>query len=311
MEIFSSDEKEKQTIRAKVLVNAAGPWLDTVLNSLPHTESGEHIRMVKGSHIIVNSLFQHGRAYIFQNDDGRIIFAIPYEDRFTLIGTTDVDYHGKPDDVQISPEEIQYLCDSAGEYFTTSIGPEDVVSSFSGIRPLFDDGKNEAKAATRDYVLKLDITGNSTPLLSIYGGKITTYRKLAESVLEKLAPFLPEMKQPWTATANLPGGDFAPGELTGEIRQLLESCPALSEKLATRLIRTYGTIAKNICRNLSTDEAFGVHFGHGLYGFEVDYLIHHEWARCAEDILWRRTRLGLLFSPQEAKQLDEYICKTN
>ena len=310
IELFDSNKKEKRTIRAKVLVNAAGPWLDSVLDTLPHTEGGEHIRMVKGSHIIVKSLFHHGRAYIFQNDDGRIIFAIPYEDRFTLIGTTDVDYHGKPDDVEISPEEIQYLCDSAGEYFTTAIGPEDVVSSFSGIRPLFDDGKNEAKAATRDYVLKLDIAdNNSTPLLSIYGGKITTYRKLAESVLKKLAPFLPEMKQPWTATADLPGGDFAPGKFVEEIGQLLGSCPALSENLATRLVRTYGTIAKNMCRNLTTDAAFGIHFGHGLYGFEVDYLFHHEWAGCAEDILWRRTRLGLLFSPPEVERLDDYICK--
>ncbi|BCL62417.1 glycerol-3-phosphate dehydrogenase [Desulfomarina profundi] len=307
IELFNSNRKEKQIIRSKVLINATGPWLDSVLDTLPHSENGEHIRMVKGSHIVVKSLFNHDRAYIFQNDDGRIIFAIPYEDRFTLIGTTDVDYHGNPDDVEISPEEIRYLCESAGEYFTTPITPEDIVSSFSGIRPLFDDGRNEAKAATRDYVLKLDAPDNRTPLLSIYGGKITTYRKLAESVLKKLEPFLPPMKQPWTATADLPGGNFPPDGFMEEVRKLLATCPDLSRETATRLMRTYGTLAKNMCRNLANEATFGPHFGHGLYGFEVDYLIDREWARSAEDILWRRTRLGLLFSPAETKLLDEYI----
>jgi glycerol-3-phosphate dehydrogenase len=298
---------ENFQLQAKVLINASGPWLDGLSNHISHTRTKEHIRMVKGSHIIVNRLFDHERAYIFQNADGRIIFAIPYENDFTLIGTTDEDFHGQPDKVHISPEEIDYLCRAASEYFLREISPKDVVSTFSGIRPLFDDGKSEAKAATRDYVIKLDTGNDEAPLLSIYGGKITTYRKLAESVLAKISPFLPKMEKEWTEQSVLPGGDFRPGDFNHEVRELMHRCPVLSLQLATRLFRTYGTRASQMTEGIRDTSDLGDAFGHDLYGFEVDYLIAGEWARCAQDVLWRRTKMGLFLSVAEAERLDGYI----
>ncbi|KJR97263.1 MAG: glycerol-3-phosphate dehydrogenase [Desulfobulbaceae bacterium BRH_c16a] len=307
--LHDSSNNRDFTINAGVLINASGPWLDELLPHISHSKTSEHIRMVKGSHIIVPKLFDHGRAYIFQNSDGRIIFAIPYENDFTLIGTTDVDFHGDPGRVAISPEEIDYLCRAASEYFIRELSPRDVVSSFSGIRPLFDDGKSEAKAATRDYVLKLD-TGrnrNEAPLLSIYGGKITTYRKLAESVLARLSPYLPQMGAPWTEHAHLPGGDFRPEEYSAEIDRLMVRCPVLDRSLASRLIGTYGTCAGSMTAGIRDKSNLGRHFGADLYSFEADYLIAAEWAQNAKDVLWRRTRLGLVVSAGEAQALDEYI----
>jgi glycerol-3-phosphate dehydrogenase len=307
--LFDELVNKEFQIEAKVLINASGPWLDELLNHISHSATREHIRMVQGSHIIVPQLFNHGRAYIFQNADGRIIFAIPYESEFTLIGTTDRDFHGNPDTVHISPEETDYLCKAASEYFLRQIVKEDVVSSFSGIRPLFDDGKSEAKAATRDYVLKLDTGKNEAPLLSIYGGKITTYRKLAESVLDKLAPFLPEMGREWTEPCHLPGGDFHPGDFDLEVKKLLRRCPVLHRELATRLLRTYGTRAYAMTDKIKEAGDLGPHFGHDLYGVEVDYLLAEEWAGCADDILWRRTKLGLFLSAEKTETLDGYIKK--
>jgi len=303
-----ADSKEFQ-IKAKVLINASGPWLDELFNHISHTATKEHIRLVKGSHIIVKQLFDHDRAYIFQNKDGRIIFAIPYEGRFTLIGTTDRDFHGHPDKVGISQEETAYLCKAASEYFLREIKENDVVSSFSGIRPLFDDGKSEAKAATRDYVLKLDTGKNEAPLLSIYGGKITTYRKLAESVLAKISRFLPEIGDEWTEKSVLPGGDFSPNDFDIEVQKLLNRCPILKKELAIRLFRAYGTYAYDMTAKIKENSDLGPLFGHNLYGFEVDYLITKEWARCAEDVLWRRTKLGLFLSAAETESLDRYIKK--
>lgn len=309
LNLLDKASNEEFQIKAKVLVNASGPWLDELLNHISHTETKEHIRMVKGSHIIVGRLFDHERAYIFQNADGRIIFAIPYENQFTLIGTTDQDFQGNPNEVSISPEETDYLCKAASEYFLKEIGKEDVISSFSGIRPLFDDGKSEAKAATRDYVLKLDTGRDEAPLLSIYGGKITTYRKLAESVLTKLSSFLPGMGDKWTEKNVLPGGDFSPNDFDLEVGKLLNRCPALTKELATRLFRTYGSAAYEMTSKLKDNSDMGISFGYQLYGFEVDYLIAHEWAKCSEDVLWRRTKLGLFLSGTEPQTLDAYIKK--
>lgn len=305
--LHDQSNDRQYTVQSPVLINASGPWLDQLLAHISHSETREHIRMVKGSHIIVPKLFDHDRAYIFQNSDGRIVFAIPYEGDFTLIGTTDVDFHGDPGSVAISPDEIAYLCRAATEYFVRELTPSDVVSSFSGIRPLFDDGKSEAKAATRDYVLKLDTGRDEAPLLSLYGGKITTYRKLAESVLIKLSPYLPAMRGPWTETAHLPGGDFAPESIDAETDRLMSRCPVLDRDLASRLIRTYGTRAHAMTAGIHDKSKMGRHFGASLYGFEVDYLIDCEWARCGADVLWRRTRLGLVFTAEEALALDHYI----
>ena len=307
LKILDKKSGVESTVKARALVNASGPWLDSTLNHISHSRTAEHIRMVKGSHILVDKLFDHDRAYIFQNDDNRIIFAIPFQNRFTLIGTTDVDFSGKPDEVAIDDEEIRYLCEAANEYFTTQISPESVIYSYSGIRPLFDDGRSDAKAATRDYVLKLDTGDEEPPLLSIYGGKITTYRKLAESVLDKLKSFLPEMEGPWTEGADLPGGDFAPDGFQQEVEKLCTSCPVISQEHATRLIRTYGTCAHEMCRSIQTTKQLGIDFGHHLYSFEVDYLLTREWAQSAEDILWRRTRMGLFLNPEETVQLENYL----
>lgn len=299
---------KRYTIQARVLINASGPWLDQTLAHIDHHESREHVRMVKGSHIIVKKLFDHPKAYIFQNPDGRIIFAIPWEDDFTLIGTTDVDFHGDPGEVAISDEETRYLCRAVDDYFTTPITPADVIESFSGVRPLFDDGKSRAQAATRDYVIRLEGGGGeAAPLLCLYGGKITTYRKLAESVLEKLAPFLPPMTPPWTAGVHLPGGDFAPDEVESEIARLRAACPLLAHHHARRLIRNYGTRAFAMTRGLVKAEDLGPHFGSDLYGFEVDYLIANEWALTAEDVLRRRTHLGLVLGPDESKRLQAWM----
>ncbi len=307
LKLKDKTKAREDRVEARVLVNASGPWLDELLNRISHSATREHIRMVKGSHIIVRKMFDHDRAYIFQNKDGRIIFAIPYEGDFTLIGTTDVDFHGDPGTVGISEEETTYLCRAASEYFTRELSPVDVVGSFSGIRPLFDDGKSDAKAATRDYVLKLDTGNNEAPLLSIYGGKITTYRKLAESVLEKLTPFLPPMGRPWTEKAHLPGGNFPPEGFAALVLQLLTNCPVLDRELATRLVRTYGTCAIPMTAGIKDRNGLGQLFADGLYGFEIDYLIDREWARCAADVLWRRTRLGLVLSSTQAETLDMYI----
>lgn len=297
------------TILARCIVNATGPWLDDFLTHTSHQDTSEHIRMVKGSHIIVNKLYSHERCYIFQNADGRIIFAIPYETDFTLIGTTDVDFQGDPGTVAISKEEVDYLCNAASEYFIRPIGPDDVVGSYSGIRPLFDDGKSDAKATTRDYVLTVDNQDNEAPLLSIYGGKITTYRKLAEAVMKKLHPFFPEMGEDWTETAHLPGGDFLPQDFTTEVKKLREHCNCLTERQATRMVRNFGTKAYDLLRGVEQMLDLGECFGGDLYEVEINYLMEHEWAMSADDVLWRRSNLGLFLSEQERLHLDAWMQK--
>ncbi len=292
-------------IHARVLVNATGPWLDSFLSSTSHQDTGESVRKVKGSHIIINKLFDHSRAYLFQNQDGRIIFAIPYEHDFTLIGTTDVDYSGDPGKVHIDEEEKEYLCNAASEYFQKQVTVADIVHAYSGIRPLFDDGASDAKAATRDYILKLDDgDGEKAPLLSIYGGKITTYRKLAEAVLSRLATYFPASTgQPWTETASLPGGDFSPEQFDSEVDRLQERFSFLNNKAATRLIRTYGTRAFTMLEGCAETNDLGICFGSLLYEREVRYLMENEWARTGEDVLWRRTNMGLVFTEEEKDTL--------
>ena len=295
------------TMQARCVVNATGPWLDDFLTHTSHKDTGKHIRMVKGSHIIVKKIFSHERCYIFQNADGRIIFAIPYETDFTLIGTTDVDFQGDPGEVSISDEEIDYLCKAASEYFIKPITPPDVISSYSGIRPLFDDGKSEAKSATRDYVLTVDDQDDEAPLLSIYGGKITTYRKLAEAVLKKLRTFFPEMGGDWTETAPLPGGEFHPQEFFAEVKKLQETCSCLDNRHATRLMRNYGTKAYEIVKDVKQQADLGRCFGGDLYEVEINYLMQNEWAMTADDVLWRRSNLGLSLNEEERQQIDDWM----
>ena len=310
LRLKNTDSGETSSIRARALVNASGPWLEQVIDTISHERMGEGLRMVKGSHIIIKKLFDHGKAYIFQNEDGRIIFAIPYENNFTLIGTTDVDFTGEIDTVKVDREEIEYLTAAASEYFRKEVTPEDMVHSFSGVRPLFDDGAGDAKSATRDYTLKLDAgaDGVQAPLLSIFGGKITTYRKLAQSVISRLEPFLScTGEADWTEMSCLPGGYFDPGEFENKVEQLKQRFHFLDDVFADRLLRTYGTLAFAMLDGTSSREDLGTCFGADLYEKEVEYLVAREWAQTADDILWRRTSLGLLLSKEQKQFLGSWL----
>jgi glycerol-3-phosphate dehydrogenase len=266
------------------------------------------VRLVQGSHIVVRKLYDHGRAYMFQNSDGRIVFVIPYQDDFTLIGTTDRDYEGDPAKVKASAEEIKYLCDSVSEYLAKPVTPEDVVWTYAGVRPLYDDGASEAKSATREYVFELDTPGGA-PLLSVYGGKITTHRRLAEEALEKLAPYLKGTKAQagWTAKAPLPGGDLDVSAVAELSARLVRSYSFLDAAHANRLAHAYGTRATRLLGDAKSAEDLGRWFGAGLTEAEINYLISSEWACTTEDIIWRRSKLGLRLTPSEIADLDAWI----
>ena len=295
-------------VRAKILVNAAGPWVGNVLNGVVRANTSASVRMVQGSHIVVPKIYDHERCYIFQNGDGRIVFAIPYERDFTLIGTTDRDYQGNPGDAKASPEEIGYLCAAASEYFAKPVTPDQVVWTYSGVRPLYDDGASKAQEATRDYVLTLDEADGEAPLLSVFGGKITTYRRLAESALEKLEPHADWAKRPrWTVTGTLPGGDFPVDGFEALVAELAGSRPWLDRRTVTRLVRAYGTRAREILADACDIAAMGRLFGADLYEREVRYLMRAEYALSAADVLWRRSKLGLRLSPDEAAALDGFM----
>ncbi|MDE2362679.1 MAG: glycerol-3-phosphate dehydrogenase [Hyphomicrobiales bacterium] len=293
---------------ARLLVNAAGPWVDKVLEGpLAHREP-HRVRLVQGSHIVVPKLYDHDRCYIFQNADNRIVFAIPYEDAFTLIGTTDRDYRGDPGAVAITGEETAYLCTAANEYFTAQITPSDVVWAYSGVRPLYDDHATAAQEATRDYVIE-DERIEGAPLLNIFGGKITTYRKLAEAMLEKIGACLGPRGGPWTAAAPLPGGDIPDGDIEKFIATLRTAKPFLSAPQARRLGKSYGARVYEFLGAAKSAEDLGRDFGAGLTEAEVDYLVAREWARSAEDILWRRTKLGLHGAASSAPDIEAHIAK--
>ncbi|MEQ8653395.1 MAG: glycerol-3-phosphate dehydrogenase [Kiloniellales bacterium] len=301
------EQGRRYQIRARGLINAAGPWVEEVIRQRLRANSSDKVRMVRGSHIVTKRIFDHDRAYIFQNTDNRICFAIPYEEDFTLIGTTDQDHQGEPGKAVCSDEEIDYLCRSVSEYFKTPVTPDQVVWTYSGVRPLYDDGAEKAQSATRDYVLKLDERDGALPLLNVFGGKITTYRKLAEAALAKLAPFYPQMTGPWTASGGLPGGDFAPGDAAALERKLAEDYPYLGGKTCRRLIRAYGTDCWVMLGDADSLAALGRHFGADLYEAELQYLMEKEWARDAADVLWRRSKLGLRLTADQVSALDDWM----
>ena len=298
----------QETICARALVNAGGPWVEEVLSQRAGVNAKAKVRLVQGSHIVVRRLYAHDRAYIFQNEDGRIVFAIPYQNDFTLIGTTDRDYDGDPAKVAITQDEISYLCASVSEYFAKPVVPEDVVWTYAGVRPLYDDGASDAKAATRDYVFELDTPGG-LPLLSIFGGKITTYRRLAEEALEHIAAHLPGTKaaEGWTAGAPLPGGDLDVSALPALSNELLRDYPFLTRAHADRLAHAYGSRAKLILGRAKSIADLGQSFGATLTESEVKYLMTTEWARTAEDVVWRRSKLGLRLSSDEVAVLDAWM----
>ncbi len=293
-------------IAARAIINAAGPWVDKVLGAAPVASQERPPRLVKGSHIIVPRLFDGDQAYILQNRDKRIVFAIPYETDFTLIGTTDVAFTGEPGHPTISDEEVRYLCDSVNSYFAKPTRPSDMVHSYSGVRPLYDDGSDDASAVTRDYVFKLGMD-SGPQILSIFGGKITTYRRLAEHALEKIAPFVPAMTKPWTDKAPLPGGDLPDADFDAFLADVQRRWSFLDARLARRLARAYGTRIEAILGDAKGMAALGEDFGGGLTTAEVDYLVGHEYARTAEDILWRRSKLGLHTDAAARERLEAYL----
>jgi glycerol-3-phosphate dehydrogenase len=301
------DSKLKGTVKARFLVNAAGPWVDQVLREDLGQNEAHNVRLVKGSHIVVRRLFDHDRAYFFQNKDGRIIFAIPYERDFTLIGTTDQDFSGDPHGVRISEEETQYLLAAATEYFEKPVTAQDIVWSYAGVRPLFDDHASKAQEATRDYVLKTEGDAQTGALLNVFGGKLTTHRRLSEEALGHIEKVLGARGKPWTKTSKLPGGEFGPREFDAQVEKLNEAYPSLPDRLLRRLVRQYGTRATILLGSARRMEDLGELFGADLTQREVDYLVEHEWARTAEDVLWRRTKLGLRVGAGDKARLDAYL----
>ena len=295
-----------ELVRARAIINAAGPWVDSIVSQMPAIAPDRPVRLVRGSHVVVRRRYEGPHAYIFQNDDGRIMFAIPYERDFTLIGTTDIAQQGDPGAPQISSEEIDYLCREANRFLADEITPGDIVHSFSGVRPLYDDGADNASAVTRDYVLRLK-AGGLPPVMSIYGGKITTYRKLAEHVLEQMAPVMGFSARGWTDTEPLPGGDIA--GIEQQDRALQAAYPFLTPDMSDRLARSYGSRAPQMLGEARSLADLGMHFGAGLTQREVDYLVSHEWARTSDDVVWRRTKLGLHLTPEGIRALDAYMAQ--
>ncbi|MGN6774759.1 glycerol-3-phosphate dehydrogenase [Rhizobium sp.] len=302
---------EKSEFRSRMLVNAAGPWVDQVLSGTFGKNQVHNVRLVQGSHIVVRKKFDDPRAYFFQNPDNRIIFAIPYEQDFTLIGTTDRDYKDDPKDVKITEGETTYLCNAASEYFKEPVKPEDIVWTYSAVRPLYDDGASKAQEATRDYVLKVEGEEGHAPLLNVFGGKLTTYRRLGEHALEKIGEAIGLKGMPWTAGSSLPGGDFPVRGYETEVSKLKSRYPFLADPHARRLIRRYGTRAAMILDDAKTIADLGRCFGSDLYEAEVRYLIEQEWAYSAADVLWRRSKKGLYLSKEEAVALDSYMAESH
>ena len=293
----------ERTVRARALVNATGPWVGRFLAGALGIGPAAPLRLVKGSHIVVPKMFDHDHAYILQNRDRRVVFAIPYEGAFTLIGTTEVDHGGDLDDVRIGEAETRYLCEAVNRYFRCAIAPTDVVWSYAGVRPLYGDGAREASAVTRDYVLDLDERDGGAPLLNVFGGKITTYRRLAEEAVSRLARPLGIAAGPWTAQAPLPGGDIEAGDFDAFLARFRAAHTWLPAALARRYARDYGTLAAALIGGAADLAGLGEDLGDGLYEAEIDYLRRREWAETAEDILWRRSKLGLHVSARTARRL--------
>ncbi|MBX9748764.1 MAG: glycerol-3-phosphate dehydrogenase [Roseococcus sp.] len=281
-----------QRIRVRGIVNAAGPWVQRALDSA-HTEKPGAVRLIRGSHIVLPRLYEGNHAFILQNDDRRVVFVIPYEENFSLVGTTDVPHEGDAATAHCTPEEAEYLCAAVSRQFRRAISPEDIIWSYSGVRPLFDDGAEDPSAVTRDYVLKLDQA--AAPLLSVYGGKITTFRRLAEEATGQIAKALGREGTPWTAGSTLPGGDLGGKSVAAFTEEMARALPFLDPASLPRLVRTHGAELPQVF----ADGTAGAALGAGLTEVELDWMRREEWARTAEDVLWRRTKLGLHMSKGE------------
>lgn len=310
-EITVQDEASgaQRTVFAKVLVNAAGPWVLDIVNQVTQTKSTRSVRLVKGSHIIVPKFWEGQQAYLVQNTDKRVIFINPYEGDKALIGTTDIPWQGKAEDVTADDSEQQYLIDVVNRYFKVKLRASDVITRFSGVRPLFDNGKGNPSAVTRDYVFDLD-DQQSAPLLHVFGGKITTFRKLAEHALKKLAPFFHSMGTDWTRDATLPGGDMANGDFETFLEQVKARWPWLPASLRKHYARLYGTRIEKVLGHANGVDGLGRHFGAQLYEAEVRYLVENEWAQQAEDVLWRRTKHRLHLTDEQQQAFTQWFAAT-
>jgi glycerol-3-phosphate dehydrogenase len=298
---------ETLDLRVSAIVNAAGPWVKEVLNDHLGQPSSDAVRLVKGSHIVVRKRYQGEHAFILQNDDRRVVFMIPYERDYTLIGTTDIAAEGEPGDPHASSAEIEYLCRAVNRYLAQPVAPADVVWTYAGVRPLYDDGSSDPSKVTRDYTLRVDDVEGRAAVLSVFGGKITTYRRLAEHAMDKLAPYFPGLKPGWTATAPLPGGDFPPAVRREVFLELAQRYPRLPSEFLHGTHRRHGLLAASVAGDAKTAADLGEHFGADLYEREVAYLREHEWARDVDDILWRRTKCGLHMTQDERVRLARWI----
>ena len=298
---------DTNTIHARSVVNAAGPWVANLFSEVLTLKSPQNIRLVKGSHIVVPRIHDQPEAYMLQNADQRIVFVIPFEEDFSLIGTTDVEHTGDPSTVEISEDEIEYLLNITNDYFKKKISREDIVTTYSGVRPLLDDESVNAQAVTRDYTLELEDVDGQAPILSIFGGKITTYRKLAEAAVDKLNPYFHKAGGQWTADAHLPGGNFS--NIQTFTKSVESKYPWLPEQLRTRLIRSYGTRIFDLLINANNVESLGQNFGSDLYEEEINYLIEKEWAIQIDDVIWRRTKRGLYLTTVEISQIKAFLSK--
>jgi glycerol-3-phosphate dehydrogenase len=296
----------REVVTARALVNAAGPWVGSVAETVIRVPGPARVRLVKGSHIVVKRLFDHDTGYIFQNPDRRVVFALPYERDFTLLGTTDENFNGDPAGVAPSGNEITYLCETASRYFRTSVVPSDIVHAFAGVRSLYDDGSKRPEDVTRDYHLDFDKSFGNAPLLTIYGGKITTYRKLAEAAMKTLGDVFPP-SHAWTARVPLPGGNFPYNGVDAQVAQARRNWPFLEERHALRLVRAYGTRIGDILGKADSFGALGTRFAADLTETEVRYLMTREWAVDADDVLWRRSKLGLRVSEVEKAALQRFM----
>jgi D-erythritol 1-phosphate dehydrogenase len=306
VEITDTRTGARRSVTARALVNAGGPWVNDIIGRVAGTNSTRNVRLVKGSHIIVPKFWAGAQAYLVQNNDGRVIFINPYEGDKALIGTTDIPYEGAAEKVAADEQEIAYLIDAVNRYFKQQLARRDVVDSFSGVRPLYDDGAGNPSAVTRDYVFDLDVTGGA-PMLNIFGGKITTFRKLAEHALKKLRDHFPQMSGDWTAAAELPGGDLPGADVAHFVDRLAQDHPWLPRDLALHYTRLYGTLATSVIGNASSLADLGRQFGRLLYEAEVRYVVSHEWAETTEDILWRRTKHHLHMTAAEIATFSTWL----
>ena len=302
------DTGETFTWRAKGLVNATGPWVKTFFDEGLELPSPYGIRLIKGSHIVVPRVHTQKQAYILQNEDKRIVFVIPWMDEFSIIGTTDVEYHGDPKAVQIDDKEINYLLNVYNAHFKKSLSKEDIVWTYSGVRPLCDDESDSPQAVTRDYTLDIHDENGKAPLLSVFGGKLTTYRKLAEHALDKLERYYPNIGPAWTKESRLPGGDIG-GDRDDYAAKLRRRYGFLTESLARRLARTYGSNSDLVLGEATSVSDLGEDFGHEFYEAELRYLADHEWVKCAEDALWRRTKLGMWLDEEQQTRVSQWLVK--